>query len=93
MGDGNNADIHGIAAGNDVDVSALGPALEGRGPNDNQILFGVHEHVDVHELIREEDIVFIREDGFELVGPRSGIDLVVDGGQFAVGNLGGSSRW
>src|ERR1700721_638020 len=85
---GNNVDIHGIAAGNDIDVSALGPALDGSGGDDDQILFDVHEHVDVYELIREEDVVFIRESGFELVGARRGIDLVVDGSEFTVGNLG-----
>src|SRR5579863_9228808 len=88
LGQGNNVDIHGIAAGNNIDVSALGPALDGSGGYDNQILFRVHEHMHVHKLIREEDIVFIREDGFELVRTRSGIDLVVNGGQLAVGNLG-----
>src|SRR5580765_5604796 len=42
-------------------------------------------HVD--ELIREEHTVLIGKDGFEFVSAGGGINLIVDRGKLAVGNL------
>jgi hypothetical protein len=50
-------------------------------------VFCVDEQAHVHELIREENIVGIVENRLEPIGAGGGIDLIVDGEQFARGNL------
>ena len=89
LGDRNHPNLHGVAARDNVDIRALRSALNRCGGNNDDIVLGVDEHMDVDELIREENVVVVRENGFELVRTRRRIDLVVDGGEFAVGNFGG----
>ena len=89
LGDRNHPNLHGVAARDNVGIRALRSALNRCGGNNDDIVLGVDEHMDVNELIREENVVVVRENSFELVRTRCRINLVVDGGEFAVGNLGG----
>src|SRR6266446_4848474 len=75
-----------VAAGS-VDISSLGAALNGGDRNDNEITFGVHEKVYVDELVGEERVVLVAEDGLELVSSGGYINLVVDGLKFARGDF------
>ena len=88
LGDRNHPNLHSVATRYNVDVRALGSALDRGCGNNNYISLDIDEHVHVDELIREEDVVVVGEYGFELVRAGRGIDLVVDGGEFAVGNFG-----
>ena len=45
------------------------------------------DQVDVDELVGKEDRIFVIKDGFEFVGARSGIDLVVGGEKVAGSQL------
>lgn len=78
--DGPNLD--GVVRIDGVHVGALGPALDGGGGHDDQILLNVDEKMNIHKLIGEEQVLAVVEDGFELVSAGSGVDLVVDGEKF-----------
>src|SRR5713226_230770 len=81
--DGDDANFGGVAVGDGVDVGALGTALNGRRRNDSEIVLDVNEQMDIHKLIWKENVVFVAENGFELVGTGSGIDLVVNRSELA----------
>src|SRR5712664_755310 len=78
-----------IARRDNVDVNALRPALNRGGWNYRHAALGLHQQVHVDELVGEQFISFVFEDGFELVSARRGINLVVNGEELARGNFGG----
>src|ERR1700676_4820049 len=80
-------DFHGMVWQRQIDVGALRPALDGRRRNDGDVTFGVHQKMNIYELVGEENIVFVAEDGLQLIGTGGGVDLVVDGKELAGGNL------
>src|SRR5713101_2799121 len=91
--DGDGINLCGVVLGNRVfgdgiDVSALRAALDSSGGNDGEIVLGIDQEVHIDKLIGEQCVVFVAEDGFELIRARGGIDLVVDGGELACGDLG-----
>ena len=89
MRHGNVVDLDRVALCDDVNVSALRAALNRRKRNQTQIALGVHQQVGIHKLLWKENVVFVVEDRFELVGSGGGIDLIVDGEKFASGDFGG----
>src|SRR5262249_28051287 len=67
--------------------SALRPALNCGHGNKGQSLSHIHQQVSVDELIGKKGAIFVVEYGFEFVGSRCGIDLIVDRQQFTAGDF------
>ncbi len=85
--DRNGANADDISLTHEINVGALRAALNSGYRNEREIFARVYEQMDVDELVREERVVLIIEDGFEFVRSGGGIDLIVDGEKLAGSNF------
>ena len=81
---------HGVALGvlhDGPHKGALHAGLDGRRGHHDGVGAIFHLQVNVDELVGEQGLVLVVEDGLELGGARSGVDLVVSGEQLAGGDM------
>src|ERR1700675_225229 len=60
--------FHGIVWLRQIHVGALRPTLDRRRGHDSDVVLGVHQKMDIHELVGEQNIGFVSEDGLQLIG-------------------------
>ena len=73
---------------NHIDERRLAILLNGRSRNQRHPPQCVHQQPRVDELVREERIVFVVEEGSPFYRPGRRVDLIVEGQQNACGNPG-----
>lgn len=66
---------------------ALVAHLQGGGRDHHCILFGIHQHAGVNELVGEQRIVLVAEAGLQLDGAGGGVNLVIQAEQRAAGDF------
>ncbi len=87
-GNGDRAHIHRIVRLHHEHVSSLRTPLNGRCRDRGTVLPNFQQQADVHELIWPKRVVLVVEHGFKPPGAGGLVDLIVDGQQFAGGQLG-----
>src|SRR5271154_4702025 len=78
----------GLIGLHDIYERALGIALDGRRGNQRGILLGIHQKPRVHKLVWEESGIGVFKDGLQFYGAGGGVNLIVQGQQFAGSQLG-----
>ena len=80
-------DLHGIVGLDEVDEGSRLAALDGGDRNHRRILDRVDQQPDVHELVGEQVLVLVVEDGAQTDRAGRGVDHVVMGVELADGEL------